>query len=86
MIINPLAEAEDIQAAPLAGNTALAVTLLWIVNTATTSSKVTVANSVASSFYIPAGEGIFVEKERGAAVEASTADSSVWATPCAYSN
>ena len=86
MIVNPLAEAEDIQAAPLAGTTALAVTLLWIVNTATTASKVTVANSVAATLYIPAGEGVFVEKERGAVVEASTAASSVWATPCAYSN
>ena len=74
MIINPLAEAEDIQAAPLSGTTALAVTLLWVVNTATTVSKVTVANSVAATFYIPAGEGVFVEKERGAVVEASTVE------------
>ena len=86
MIIKPLTAAEDIQAAPLADATALAGTLLWVVNTNNTAAKVTVANASAVTLYIPAGEGMAIRKDSGAVVEASTASGSVWASAIAYQN
>ena len=80
MIIKPLTAAEDIQAAPLADATALAGTLLWVVNTNNAAAKVTVANASAVTVYIPAGEGMAIRKDPGAVVDASTASGSVWAT------
>jgi len=87
MIIKPLSTSEDIKAAPLANATALAGTLVYVVNTNTTAAAlITVANQTPVTVYVPAGEGAIIEKERGAVIDASTASSSVWATAVAYSN
>ncbi len=86
MIIKPLSAAEDIQAAALAGTVALKGTLLWVVNTNNAAAKVTVANASPVIVYIPAGAGMAIRKDYGAAAEASTASGSVWATSIAYEN
>ena len=66
--------------------TALAGTLLWVVNTNNAAAKVTVANASAVTVYIPAGEGMAIRKDPGAVVDASTASGSVWASAIAYQN
>lgn len=83
MVLKPYGSAVDIKAGAgaFAGDK-----LVWVVNTHSDAAKVTVANATPAIIYIPAGEGIIIEKEPGAALEAATAGSNVWATAVAYAN
>ncbi len=83
MVLKPYGNAVDVQAGAGAFG---GDKLVWVVNTHSAAAKVTIANATPAIIYIPAGEGILIEKESGAAVEASTAGASVWATAVAYAN
>lgn len=90
MIIRPVSASEDIQAAPSANATINANALVYIVNTNTTAAGVLVAESTPKTVYVPAGEGIVLEKERGAVIDAAHGQTGitthVWAQAVAYTN
>ena len=83
MVLKPYGSAVDLKAGAgaFAGDK-----LVWVVNTHSAAAKVTVANATPAIIYVPAGEGLLIEKEPGAALEASTAGANVWATACAFAN
>ena len=89
MIIKPVSESEDIQAAPAANATILANTLVYIVNTNNAVAGVLVAESTPKIVYIPAGGSIILEKEHGAVIDSvgqAGITTSVWAQAVAYTN
>ena len=83
MVLKPYGDAVDVKAGAGAFG---GDRLVWVVNTHSAAAKVTIANATPAIIFIPAGEGLLIEKEPGAAVDAATAGANVWATAVAYAN